>query len=75
MGSAGPSLKKFFSGHRGMMAPARARTGTSKIVAWTVVQPAKVIEPLIEMRHVALEAAAALAASTRVEFFTMTRGE
>ena len=36
---------------------------------------AKVIEPLIEMRHVALEAAAALAASTRVEFFTMTRGE
>ncbi len=35
----------------------------------------QVIEPLIEMRHATLEAAAALAASTRVEFFTMTRGE
>ena len=36
---------------------------------------AKVIEPLIKIRQAALEAAAALAASTRVEFFTMTRGE
>lgn len=36
---------------------------------------AKVIEPLIATRQAALEAAAALAASTRVEFFTMTRGE
>ena len=36
---------------------------------------AKVIELLIATRQAALEAAAALAASTRVEFFTMTRGE
>ena len=36
---------------------------------------AKVIEPLIATRQASLEAAAALAASTRVEFFTMTRGE
>jgi alpha-D-ribose 1-methylphosphonate 5-triphosphate synthase subunit PhnG len=35
---------------------------------------AKVIEPLITIRQTALEQAAALAASTRVEFFTMTRG-
>jgi alpha-D-ribose 1-methylphosphonate 5-triphosphate synthase subunit PhnG len=35
----------------------------------------KVIEPLIAIREAALEKAAALAASTRVEFFTMTRGE
>jgi len=36
---------------------------------------AKVIEPLITIRQTALEVAAALAAGTRVEFFTMTRGE
>ena len=36
---------------------------------------AKVIEPLITIRQTELERAAALAASTRVEFFTMTRGE
>ena len=36
---------------------------------------AKVIEPLITIRQTELEQAAALAASTRVEFFTMTRGE
>jgi len=36
---------------------------------------ANVIEPLILIRQAELEQAAALAASTRVEFFTMTRGE
>jgi len=36
---------------------------------------ARVIEPLVMIRQTELEQAAALAASTRVEFFTMTRGE
>ena len=36
---------------------------------------AQVIAPLIAIRQLALEDAAALAASTRVEFFTLTRGE
>ena len=35
----------------------------------------QVIEPLIGIRQAALEEAAAIAAGTRVEFFTMTRGE
>jgi alpha-D-ribose 1-methylphosphonate 5-triphosphate synthase subunit PhnG len=36
---------------------------------------AQVINPLIDLREAMLKSAAALAAGTRVEFFTMTRGD